>query len=184
MKCYQENEIIFNEGGSSKYYFQIKEGAVKICNMFDEGKEFVHGFPFNGHCFGESYLLTDKPYAISAIALTDCTVILLSRQNYLELIDNNPNILINVNQYTADRLHFRYLISSFLAVSDPSVRIKKLLDHLKDYFGHIEPYTFQVPFTRYQLASLVGLRVETVIRIIKKMEAAKLLKINQTKIYY
>lgn len=168
LKSYLENEMIFKEGSEAKYYYQIQEGIVKICNTFDDGKEFVHGFLFAGHCFGESYLLTDKPYAINAVALTACVVICLPKEDYLDLVINNPQVLINVNRYTAERLHFRYLISSFLAISDPLIKIQKLLAHLKDYFGYTEPYTFQVPFTRNQLASLTGMRVETIIRVIKK----------------
>lgn len=184
IKNYSESEIIFSEGHSSKYYYQIQEGTVKISNIFADGKEFVHGFPFKGHCFGESYLFTDKPYAISATALNSCTIICLAKDAYLNLVKNNPELLFDVNRYTAERLHFRYLVSSFLAISDPIIRIQKLLNHLKDYFGYSEPYSFHVPFTRHQLASLTGLRVETIIRVIKKMQTLKMLKIEHSKIYY
>ncbi|MGI9649949.1 Crp/Fnr family transcriptional regulator [Chryseobacterium arthrosphaerae] len=184
IKNYRESEIIFSEGSTSKYYYQIQEGTVKISNIFDDGKEFVHGFPFKGHCFGESYLLTDKPYAISATALTSCKIICLAKEVYLNLVKNNTQLLLDVNRYTAERLHFRYLVSSFLAISNPLIRIQKLLDHLKDYFGYSERYSFNVPFTRHQLASLTGLRVETIIRVIKKMQTLQLLKIENSKIYY
>ncbi|UOE37490.1 Crp/Fnr family transcriptional regulator [Chryseobacterium oryzae] len=168
LKSYDENDIIFKEGIQAKYYYQIQVGTVKICNTFDDGKEFAHGFPFVGHCFGESYLLTDKPYAINVVALTASVIICLPKTAYLDLVVDNPQVLLDVNRYTAERLHFRYLVSSFLAISDPLIKIQKLLDHLKDYFGYTELYSFQVPFTRNQLASLTGLRVETIIRVIKK----------------
>lgn len=184
LKSYDENEMIFKEGCQAKYYYQIQKGTVKISNIFDDGKEFVHGFPYKGHCFGESYLLIDKPYAINAVALTTCLIICLPKTAYLNLVLKNPQILLDVNSYTAERLHFRYLISSFLAISDPLIKIQKLLDHLKDYFGYKEPYSFQVPFTRNQLACLTGLRVETIIRVIKKMQALEVLRIEHSKIYY
>ena len=125
IKNYSESEIIFSEGHSSKYYYQIQEGTVKISNLFDDGKEFVHGFPFKGHCFGDSYLLTDKPYAISATALNSSTIVCLAKDAYLSLVKKNPELMFNVNRYTAERLHFRYLVSSFLAINDPLIRIKK-----------------------------------------------------------
>ncbi|GEN75403.1 Crp/Fnr family transcriptional regulator [Chryseobacterium hagamense] len=178
------DEFIFKEGGFAQYYFQIKAGVVKINNFFEDGKEFVHGFPFEGHCFGETYLLTDKQYAVNAIAVTDCTIIKLDKKAYLNLIHQQPNIFFKVSRYSAERLHFRYVISSFLAILDPQIRIQKLLDHLKGYFGYNERYSFLVPFTRSQLASLTGMRVETLIRTVKKMEKLNLLKIDNTKIYY
>lgn len=184
IKHFKTGESIFTEGNYAHYYFQIQSGVVKLNNVFEDGKEFVHGFPFEGHCFGESYLLTEKPYAMNAIALSDCDIIKLEKENYENLIGIHPELFINVSRYSAERLHFRYIISSFLAIRDPQIKIQKLLQHLKDYFGHQEPFSFQVPFTRTQLASLTGLRAETVIRTLKKMEIMGIIQIEQAKIYY
>ncbi|MFC3158113.1 helix-turn-helix domain-containing protein [Chryseobacterium arachidis] len=45
-------------------------------------------------------------------------------------------------------------------------------------------YSFVVPFTRSQLASLTGMRVETIIRTLKKMEKLHMVKIEQSKVHY
>lgn len=184
LKHFKADGFIFNEGEYARHYFQIQSGVVKLNNVFEDGKEFVHGFPFEGHCFGETYLLTEKPYAINATAVSDCDIINLEKESYKALIKDFPELFMNVSRYTAERLHFRYLISSFLAIKEPEVKIDRLLRHLKEYFGYTEPFSFQVPFTRSQLASLVGLRVETVIRTLKKMESSGSLKINYNKILY
>lgn len=184
LKHFKTDDLIFNEGEYARYYFQIQSGIVKLNNVFEDGKEFVHGFPFEGHCFGEIYLLIEKPYMINAIAVSDCDIIKLEKDSYENMIKLNPDYLLSVSRYTAERLHFRYLISSFLAIKDPELKIYKLLKHLKAYFGYTEPFSFQVPFTRSQLASLVGLRVETVIRTLKKMESSGSLRIDHTKILY
>ncbi|MDQ1161489.1 CRP-like cAMP-binding protein [Chryseobacterium sp. SORGH_AS 447] len=184
LQDFAAEDVIFRENTASQYYYQIKTGVVKLNNLFEDGKEFVHGFPYEGHCFGEAYLLTENHYAVNAIAVTDCTVFKLDKESYLNLIHHQPQIFFKVSRYSAERLHFRYLISSFLAILDPQIKIQKLLDHLKSYFGYQEKYSFLVPFTRYQLASLTGMRVETMIRTVKKMEKLKILKIDNTKIYY
>lgn len=184
LKHFEADEFIFREGMLAIYYYQIQTGVVKLTNIFEDGKEFVHGFPFEGHCFGESYLLTEKPYAINAATVSKCSIIKLEKEMYLNLIRQNPEVSIDVSRYSAERLHFRYLISSFLAIHDPQIKVQKLLQHLKDYFGYKERFSFLIPFTRSQLASLTGLRMETVIRTLKKMEKQGLLQINQRKIYY
>ncbi|WP_418123738.1 helix-turn-helix domain-containing protein [Chryseobacterium sp. PTM-20240506] len=58
------------------------------------------------------------------------------------------------------------------------------MDYLKSYDENKTPYSFQIPLTRQQLASLTGLRVETVIRVIKNMEKENELKIVNRKIFY
>ncbi|WP_051882160.1 Crp/Fnr family transcriptional regulator [Chryseobacterium soli] len=181
---YQPDEFIFHEGTSSKFYFQIIYGTVKLNNFLENGKEFVYGFPFDGHCIGESYLFTNHSYAINAMAVTECEIIRLEKNAFLKLLSSDPEFHFRINQYTADRLHFRYIISSLLSIRDPAVKLKMLLDYLKSYFDYDTPYSFEVPYTRNQLAALTGLRVETVIRTLKKMEKQALVKINNAKIQY
>lgn len=184
LENYEAGDAVFQEGAAAKYYFQIKYGTVKLNTFLEDGKEFVHGLPFDGHCIGESYLFTDHHYAINAIAVTQCEIIRISKTKILEILLENPELLLEINKYMADRMHFRFMISSFLAISDPIVKLTKLFDHIKKYFGFVEAYSFLIPYTRQQIATLTGLRVETVIRYVKKMEEQKMVKIESTKIYY
>ncbi|MCS3533156.1 Crp/Fnr family transcriptional regulator, partial [Chryseobacterium sp. JUb7] len=129
-------------------------------------------------------LFTDLPYGVNAIAVTQCEIIRIEKKQFLSLLLEKPELFFKISKYTAERLHFRYLISSFLCDSSPLVRITKLLDHIKAYFGYWEKYSFYVPYTRNQIASLTGLRVETVIRTIKQMEMDDHLIIKGSKIFY
>lgn len=71
-----------------------------------------------------------------------------------------------------------------LSFQNPISKLKLLMDYLKSYHKDKVPYSFQIPLTRQQLASLTGLCVETVIRTIKQMEKEKIVKIEKRKIYY
>lgn len=184
LENYEAGSSVFQEDTVAKYYFQIRNGTVKLNTFLEDGKEFVHGLPFDGHCIGESYLFTDHPYAVNAIAVTSCELIKVSKTKFLQMLLEKPELMLVINKYMADRMHFRYMISSFLAISDPIVKLMKLFDHIKKYFGFEEAYSFLIPYTRQQIATLTGLRVETVIRYVKKMEEQKLVKIESTKIYY
>ncbi|MFC3158115.1 hypothetical protein SAMN05443633_104441 [Chryseobacterium arachidis] len=39
------DEFIFEENNVCRNYYQIQEGIIKLNNIFENGKEFVHGFP-------------------------------------------------------------------------------------------------------------------------------------------
>ncbi|KQR93931.1 hypothetical protein ASG01_15610 [Chryseobacterium sp. Leaf180] len=184
LKNYSAGKIIFRKGDCCDEYYQIQEGTVQLSNSYPNGKEFVHGFPFSGHCFGESYLYNSKPFPIDAVALKKSSIIILSKAAFLNLVNDHPDVLQSIMRYTADRLHFKYIICSFLAISDPLEKIQKLLDHIKIYFGYTEQYSFRVPYTRSQMAHITGMRIETVIRVVKKMHNLELLKIDSGKIYY
>lgn len=184
LQNYNSGEFVFEEGSTVKYYLQIKTGTVKLTNFYENGKEFIHGLPFEGHSIAETHLFLDKNYAVNAVAVTDCEIIKLERDKFRELLNGHPEQLINLYEYTADRMHYRYIIAAPLSLMDPLTIMKKLMAHIKEYFGFQEPFSFAIPYTRQQLASLTGLRIETVIRTIKKMEKSKILKIDNGKIYY
>ena len=181
---YTPEEFIFQENTACNNYYQITEGTVKLTHIAESGKEFVHGFPFAGHCFGESYLFTQRKYAFNAIAYSQCKVLKLPKDSFLSLLESHPKISARISRYTAERMHFRCIISSLMVVSCPCERLVRLLDHIKEYFGAEEKFSFQVPYTRAQLCSLLGLRIETVIRSLKKMQKMNIVKIEKTKIYY
>lgn len=184
IQSYDASEFVFREGTISKFYFQIKSGVVKLNNLSEKGNEFIHGLPFEGCCFGESYLFTDLPYCISAITMTKCEIIKLEKADFQKMLSEMPSLFPMLYKYTSEHLHFRYLISSLLAKTTPIKRVTKFLDFEKMRFGFTAEYSFKVPYTRNQIASITGLREETVIRAITKMKLDGKLLIKESKIYY
>ena len=181
---FKMNDIIFNEGDQPKYYYQIITGMIKLNNYFEDGKEIIHSVPFDGHCFAETFLISDKRYPVNAVALNDCEIIKLEKSKFIQLIKTDPDLLLNLYEYSAERMYYRYIMFNAISITQPLTKIKKVLDSFKTYNNHTQPYSYQVPFTRQQLASLAGLSVETVIRTVKKMEKEKTVKIENGKIFY
>jgi len=173
---------IFNEGGIPKYYYQIVKGTVELNNYHEDGKEFTQNIIEEGHCIGESLLFNDKPYPMNAVARTECTVLKLPKEDFFLMLHQNHEICLKMFKCLADRLFYKYLMLFNLSSADPSFKLQTLMNYLKG--DDADKYTFEIPLTRRQIANLTGLRTETVIRTVKKMEKQKLLKIENRKIYY
>ena len=62
-------------------------------------------------------------------------------------------------------------------------RLMELINRMKAATDHTEKFSFEVPYTRQQLAALTGLSVETVIRNLKRMEKNGHVAIKNRKIY-
>ena len=71
-----------------------------------------------------------------------------------------------------------------LCTQNPTHKLISLMDYLKSSEEEQSPYSFQVPLTRQQMASITGLCVETVIRSLKKMEKDNMVQIENRKILY
>ncbi|WP_415327258.1 Crp/Fnr family transcriptional regulator [Chryseobacterium sp. MMS23-Vi53] len=184
IKNYRPSESIFNEGDIPNFYYQIVSGEVKLNNYSEEGKEIIQTLLEDGQSIGESLLFIDKLYPMNAIAITECSVLKLSKPIFLNLLKLNPEICQDMNAFLAQRLYFRTVMTQNLYSQSPAFKLKNLMDYLKSFQDDKTPYTFTIPLTRQQMASLTGLCVETAIRTIKTMERNNLLKIKDRKILY
>lgn len=183
-RVYKSGDIIFREGEFSSFYYQIEKGQIKLNNYTEDGKEFIQNIFSQGHSFGESILFVDRPYPMNAVAIEDSSIYRLPKSSFLNLIKQNQEVSLTVYQCMAERMYYKYIMLYNLSSQNPVLKLKQLMDYLKSYAENKSPYSFQIPMTRQQLASLTGLRVETVIRVIKQMEKEKILKIEKRKIFY
>lgn len=183
-KHYKPSELLFCGGDSPNYYYQIIKGEVKLNNYNEEGKEFIHNILSDGESCGESILLIGKPYPMNAEALTECTVLKLHKSAFLKLLDKFPKLYLDISSFLSQRLYYKFIMMQNLSSQNPAVRLKGLMDYFKSFQEDGRPYSFLIPFTRQQMASLTGLCVETAIRTIKHMERDKMLKIKDRKILY
>jgi len=181
---YQAKEIIYELGDIPHYYFQIVKGTVELNNYHEDGKEFTLNIISEGQSFGESLLFGNKKYPMNAIAKTDCRILKLPKSNFLSMLSENMELIFTMFRYLSDRLFYKYVMLFNNSAIDPVLKIKSLMDYYKESSLNQNPYSYQVPLTRQQIANLTGLRVETVIRTIKKMAEDGLLKLDGRQIFY
>ncbi|RZJ82753.1 MAG: Crp/Fnr family transcriptional regulator [Chryseobacterium sp.] len=181
---FDKGEVLFRQGDTPRYYFQIFNGAIKMNNFNDEGKEFVQGLFAQGDSFGEPPLFIEERYPANAVAITSSTVFLLKKEKFMELLQVNPDIHLTVTTNLAKRLYFKSIMASEISSHEPEHRVLKVIDYFKTKVNHIpEDGSYMVEITRQQIADLTGLRVETVIRSIKSLEKKGELNIVNRKVY-
>jgi CRP/FNR family cyclic AMP-dependent transcriptional regulator len=183
-KVYQKDELIFEEGTVPHFYHQIKSGSIKLNNFKEDGKEFIQNIFSEGNSFGESLLFLNFHYPMNAVALERTEVLILPKSAFFELLEKHPIISLKMNQAMAERLYYKYTMLLSLSCLEPHIRLLHLLNYLKRFHKANSKYSFEVPFTRQQIADLTGLCVETVIRTSKKLAQTKVIKIQKRKIYY
>jgi CRP/FNR family cyclic AMP-dependent transcriptional regulator len=185
----KDGEAVFNEGDVASNYFQIIQGSIKMLTISADGKEFIQGMFKTGDSFGEPPLLCDFSYPSSAIAIGQSTLLRLSKDKFLTLLRKNFEVHLQLSRLLCQRLKYKSMVLSEISSYDPEHRIMSLLKYLKsevkagDKTGQSRSdIKFVVPFTRQQLADMSGLRVETVIRAVKKMDRDGKIKLAGRKI--
>ncbi len=179
-KKVKRRQIIFYEGDPAVFFYQIIEGKVKMVNISDDGSEYIQGIFENGDSFGEPPLFYDAHYPASAVACEETLLIKLPHDIFKQLLRQHTNLMENFLKMFANRLRTKSLNTAFLLKNNTE---KRILNILSFYSKPMEEKTGKiVQLSRQDVADLCGLRVETVIRNIKKMETKGLLKIVKGKV--
>jgi CRP-like cAMP-binding protein len=181
----RKDQVLFEEGSPATDYFQVEEGEVRMYILNHEGQEFTQGIFHAGESFGEPPLFGNFPYPSTAIALTPGKVWRLAKPDFLELLKHNFDIHLKLNHVLCNRLQYKSMILTEISSHTPEHRLTTILTYLK---SKIQPEAngtqIIIPYTRQQLADMTSLRVETVIRTVKKMEQAGKLKLEGHKILF
>jgi len=181
---YNAGEYIFRESCMPQFYYQVLKGEVKLNNYNHDGKEFIQNILRNDESFGTSMLFIHKVYPVNAIAISKCTIIRVHKESFYKLLEQQPYLYLEVSKSLSERLYNKFILMRKISCHNASERLKEVIQLMKQEQDNQLPFSFVVPLTRQQLASLTGLCIETTIRTIKKMERDKILRIKDRKILY
>jgi CRP-like cAMP-binding protein len=179
----KKDEYIFREDEPASFYFQVIKGAVKMSSYSENGQEFIQGIFKSGQSFGEPAVFGDFHYPNNAVATQDSEIAKLPKDVFFVLLKNNFEIHKKFNSLFSQRLRYKAILLKEISSYCPDHVIMTLLKYLRDNSAEPNKSQFYVPYTRQQLADMTGLRVETVIRTVKKLQIEGKLEIRQHKIY-
>lgn len=151
---FQKGEIIFPEGQPVSSIGLLTSGTVHIMKEDYWGRSTLMGQISPGECFGEAYACAPGlTFPFTAVAMADSSVLFLdinrvmtvcssSCQFHSHLIRNLLSVLAESNLRLAKKIE---------STSPRTIR-EKLLSYLSVQARQLEKTTFQIPFTRQQLA--------------------------------
>jgi CRP/FNR family transcriptional regulator, cyclic AMP receptor protein len=181
----KKDQILIHEGENANDFLQVEEGQVKMYIINPDGQEFTQGIFNAGESFGEPALLAGFPYPTSASAVVDSKVWRLPKPEFIQLLKENFELHLKLDQVLCKRLQYKSMVLTEVSSYDPEHRLLTVIKYFKSKIGSGNPKEKMiVPFTRQQLADMTGLRVETVIRAVKKMEKEGKLALEGHKIKF
>ena len=175
---YKKGTVIYEPGMQPKAVYFIKSGTVRMVTVNDDGKEFIQGMFKANQYFGEPALLINKPYLAFTIVTRDAEIIALRKADFFKLLQDEQFFSMELIRTLSDRLFYKSMMLEELANEQAEHRIITLLRYL---FKNLETGAV-LDMTRQQLADMSGLRVETVIRMVKKLADQKIIKLQRGKI--
>ena len=103
-----EGTVIFTKGEAPDRIYIIKKGTVSI--HLEGDQEHLKPILFHtGDCIGEAAFIGILPHSATALAQTDCELIVLTRAAFMDLFENDPRLfsllILNIARETSRRLH-------------------------------------------------------------------------------
>lgn len=99
MRSFEPGEIIINENDNSEEIFEMMDGSARV--VVNNVKV---GVVEEGDIFGELSFLTEGKRTASVIAEKACTVNLIKRADFVELIKHRPQLIYNIARSLAKRI--------------------------------------------------------------------------------
>ncbi len=172
---YNKGETLFCEGNTSNHVFLVKEGSIKTYKNTDYGKELITGLFEKNSFIGYTSSLGDFPYRESAEAINDSKVIKIDKIEIKNILNKNPHLAIDIIGMLSNNIE--KIKNKMLQIAYESVRkrvAKTLLLIIKD-----DPLK-KILLSRSNLANLVGIARETLIRTLADFKQEGLLETNRT----
>ncbi|CUS80499.1 CRP/FNR family transcriptional regulator, anaerobic regulatory protein [Candidatus Kryptonium thompsonii] len=179
-KIFSKGSVILMEDEIGSALFIIIDGKVKVSRLDETGKEVILSILGPGKVFGEMSLLDGMKRSATVSALTDTEVLIIYRDDFLNLLNKHPQIAISLLKELTQRLRKADMQIKSLSLKDAQGRVGCVLIMLADdlgkmYKGHV--IVEGLP-TQQDLANMAGTSRETVSRILSKFEKMGLIKIE------
>lgn len=123
---YPADTMIFSEHQKGRDMYIIQEGSVKISKVVDNG-EVTLALLKKGDMFGEMALLEDKPRSASAIAHSQCKLMVVNKENFDQMVSTQPQMIAKLTTMLADRLWSMYRQLANTALQSPKEKVIDML---------------------------------------------------------
>lgn len=184
LKEYNKGDVLFIQGSKPRFYFQVQSGEIKLFNRSSEGKAFTQSILSKGRGVGEAAILGDFNYLAECTVTKPSKIWLLNKTYFLNLLKDNSEVNLEVSKVISQKLYYTSLMAYENSIESSEHRIMTLLSYLKHTINQLKnPYEYRVDLSRKEIGELTGLRPETVIRAIKRLEKNNKLKLKNHKIY-
>jgi CRP/FNR family transcriptional regulator len=184
LKQVGKREILFSDGEEAKGFYVILSGKIKLYKISSEGKEQILHIVSAPDAFAEAALFLEGSYPAFAEALTESQLLFFPKRDFIQLIEKNPKLSINMIVSLSHFLRrFASLIEE-LSLKEVSSRMAKYLIDLSMRLSKEgkSPKEVELDLSKTQLASKLGTISETLSRTLAKMKAKGIIDVKKNKI--
>jgi CRP-like cAMP-binding protein len=119
--------MLFEQNDPGDALYILETGQVHILRQHPDGEQVILATEGPYYVIGELSMLTGQPRTGAAVAVSDCTLIALSRAAFEEVCTHLPELAVRVLAYVSRRLYRLNLQVREHAIGNVPARVATLL---------------------------------------------------------
>jgi len=179
----KRGDYLYRYGAEFTALYGVHAGSFKSVLLTEDGREQVTGFHMAGEVLGLDGLGADH-YSGDTIALEDGEVIEIARDALELLVRQEPFLQRELFRMLANEIARERALMLLLGSMRAEERLAALLLNLSQRLAArgYSATRFILRMTREEIGSLLGLKLETVSRILSRFQAEKLIRVHNREI--
>lgn len=175
---FRKNETIIKQGFSASHILYLEKGMAKL-SVENQHRSSVFKIIADDTFIGLMCSFVKKSFDFSAVAIQDCSVRLIDRGVFEDIIRTNGEFAVHVVQLMS--LMTNKIVHDLIHISHKNAdgAICTILMELSKVF---KSNTFQMPFSRIELAHTVGYSKESVIGCLSSLQKEGIIAVSGKKI--
>ena len=180
---YKAGETICKQGTKPPGLLCLNQGKVKITRLGLNGEEQIMALKKPVDFIGFRALMGDNTFLTSAVALEDCSICVLDKNDFFNVIGNNSRLAFRIIRFFADELDETEKRMINLAQKHIRARLADALLLAYDIYG-VSPDDgiLNVALKRADLAALAHMTTANAIRVLSSFAKENLIDLNRRKI--
>ena len=175
----KRGDILFQKGDPTRGFYVVVYGQVKLLFITPNGDEKVIEIMGPGQSFGEALMFMEKPYVVTAHALSDSMLLHVSKEVVFEGIDRDPKFARRMIAGLSRRLH--HLMSDLESYSLRSATQRVIGYLLQPDHDNDESHgrtVVTLPASKSVIASRLNITPEHFSRILHELTEAQLIEVT------
>lgn len=177
-KSLGKGEYLFREGDPSAGFYVVQKGAINVHRVSATGKEQVIHVFRPGESFAEATLATETGYPADARALESSQVLLIRKNEFIELLKRQPELALRMLGSMSQHLRVLVGLLDDLTLKDVETRLANWLVKRCPDPESESPVDIQLPMPKRVLAAELGTVSETFSRTLAKFREQKLIEVK------
>lgn len=177
-KTFIEGEMVFSEGEPCLGMYVVQSGEVRIFKSSVNGREQVLSIDGPGNSIAELPVFDGGNYPASVAALTDSTLLFISKQDFQALCLAHPQVALKVLRVVGARLRRLVGIIEELSFTTVRHRVASYLVRIAQKEGQLISggISILLPASNQELASHIGTVRELVSRNLSRFQSEGLIR--------